>query len=573
LVDEWKESGLLTLSLDGSKQFLCQSIDGKEIKVFNLDISIDKNMSFFTLEELKDTEVPIQIENQTDDLTLILSQDGVKHFDLVIDPNEKLPFAWIEPKLPQKLRVKVSLLNVLSQEQVISIEQLTQSSLQFMVQGLQIELFYSVMAKNGKRILKFYTSGSLKEQPPERYSSFLMTFVLKGVGISLISTATYKRYELFYVYLNSTLLVYSDLNDSVHLEAKIKDIKIDNNITQDTKYPILLYSEKPKDFLEAPFLEFKLKTQKQDSGVSIKCIRELIVKLSNIVICMDGKTPQAIKSYIDNMNKILESRASPIVSWKDKQPRKLVPEYIFIETCLIQPFTLTLNINIKLEDLLPFAPRFLSSFLTTLTLHQNYIRLQNNKMRFGGLKLNQLFNKKSNLKLIVYVGLQDVSVNVGAKDPDFDDMNSPMAIEFEGLTRLAADISMNHVHREDLKDYDAEQKVSRLPRVFYGCDRIYKPYSELEAKVYKLIKEKGLGSHLAYAFLDCVFFRHTFAWQTSEPTRNNACLWITTEKLLLVELDELTITDSVDTNKINSIQMNGSAVNVDFTNVMKFELC
>jgi len=289
-------------------------------------------------------------------------------------------------------------------------------------------------------------------------------------------------------------------------------------------------------------------------------------RVSHLLLNVDGKTPQVFKSYIDSLKTTIEkaTKKSLVQDWRELKPKNPPPEFLAIEKLEVQPALVTLSFNIKLEDLLPFIPGTAASFLTALSLEKNYIRLQDNAVSFLGLGINNLFEKKSEMKLKIKIALDSVQVLIEKKDPDSIKPEDSMKVELEGIKRLAAQVGMSHMHSSDIRKKINFEKLSRGPRLFYGQERFFKVYNEEEAKVHAFLKQNDPKEYPRYRFYDSIFFKHKFEWQKHAPVDVNANLWITDQKIYLIELVEKKIVEVFNTNEIQFCFSSEEGISIEF---------
>jgi len=251
---------------------MCETLDKKERRIFNLSVSIDKIQSFFTLEEFSADRAPIQIQNLTDNFDLVVHQMGVNDGAVRIKSYEQVAYGWMEPHGENRLIIRLAVENELSTEINISPNSLdTLRTIPFVLFGQQSKICYSISIVQGTRIIRFYLDKDESATTYEAPSNTLITGNLKSIGISLISSKHEHRHEIAYINISTPLFLLSIEEEYYFTQIKVKDIKIDNNIIQHSNYPSLLYSG---EFLDDPYIDFKLRVQKKPktSNVSIKSI-------------------------------------------------------------------------------------------------------------------------------------------------------------------------------------------------------------------------------------------------------------------------------------------------------------
>jgi hypothetical protein len=110
---------------------------------------------------------------------------------------------------------------------------------------------------------------------------------------------------------------------------------------------------------------------------------------------------------------------------------------------------------------------------------------------------------------------------------------------------------------------------SRLPRLFYGRERIYKAYNEAEAKIQKFLNKQKPLKYSSFILLESVFLREKLHGQTADPTEPTLCLWITIQKIFLISLEKKKIVWKVKPSNIAGISTDDSSVSLILKNPIK----
>jgi len=133
----------------------------------------------------------------------------------------------------------------------------------------------------------------------------------------------------------------------------------------------------------------------------------------------------------------------------------------------------------------------------------------------------------------------------------------PVTGVLDGVSKMTEGVSNTFVS-------DAAKKVlkSRLPRMFYGRERIYKAYNEYEPKIYKFLAKKKPKKYPTFTFLDSVLLWERLPNQNKDPTEPTLCLWITLERIFLIVLTKKAIVWKIRTNNIADIYTDQNSVNI-----------
>lgn len=77
---------------------------------------------------------------------------------------------------------------------------------------------------------------------------------------------------------------------------------------------------------------------------------------------------------------------------------------------------------------------------------------------------------------------------------------------------------------------------SRVPRIFYGREHVYKAYHPEEASICRFLLKKKPKKYGKFTFLEAMFLREKLPGMKDEPKDNTLCLWITLERIFLINI-------------------------------------
>jgi len=271
----WKESGVLDVSAPGNIEFICHNATQTQQKYFNLLITIQDACLFITLQEQDPSDTSIQIKNNLEGHELIISQQGVGDSTHTIPSREKAPFAWVQPCLNNVIVAKLkSSKGETSSEIKCKLNEINKSIKETVIMGNQsMPVSYSVTLSGRSRVVEFF-SGQPVEEVKDDETKFLVRVNLPSLGISLISAASNRKYELAYVSLTPFMFVAVDQNDSTSIQIRVKEIIVDNNARFDAPYPVAVFPQNLKKLRERelPCLDIicKIKNKHKNSDVNLE---------------------------------------------------------------------------------------------------------------------------------------------------------------------------------------------------------------------------------------------------------------------------------------------------------------
>lgn len=259
------------MSAPGSLEFICQNGNQTKDKYLNLLITIQGASLFITLQEEDASDTSIQIKNNTQDHNLLVHQYGVANSHSVVKPKEKIPFAWLQPCLNNIVIVRLKKNNETSSEIKCQLSEINKNISETVLFGSkETTISYHVSLHGRARVIKFYIGKDENEAKEEEFR-FLFRAMLPALGVSLISAASNKKYELAYISLTPFLFVVVDKNDTTAIQVRIKAITIDNNMRYDVLYPVTMFPQNLKKLQERdlPYLDFicKIKNRHKKSDV------------------------------------------------------------------------------------------------------------------------------------------------------------------------------------------------------------------------------------------------------------------------------------------------------------------
>ena len=267
----------MDISSPGNLDFICQNETLTQDKYFNLLITIQDASLFITLQEQDPSDTSIQIKNNLDEYELLVHQYGVANCSYTVPSQGKIPFAWLQPSLNNVIIVKLSTpAKQTSSEIKCKLKEINKSLTEIVMLGnTSVIVSYIVSLSGRSRVVEFFI-GQEKEEAKDEECKFLMRANLPSLGISLISAASNKKYELAYISLTPFLLVVVDKGDTTALQLRIKTIVVDNNSRYDLPYPVIVFPQNIKKLKERdlPCLDFiiKIKNKQKESDVKINFI-------------------------------------------------------------------------------------------------------------------------------------------------------------------------------------------------------------------------------------------------------------------------------------------------------------
>ncbi len=202
-----------------------------------------------------------------------MNQYGVVNCNYNVPPNQKIPFAWLQPSLNNTILVKLSKpSNQTSSEIKCKLNEINKPITEIVMLGSSsVSVSYHVSLSGRSRVIEFYMKKE-KTENVEEESRFLIRANLPSLGISLISAATNKKYELAYISLTPFLFVVVDKGESTAMQVRVTKIIVDNNTRYDAPYPVLLFPQNLKlKENDLPCLDFlcRMKNRQKPSDVTI----------------------------------------------------------------------------------------------------------------------------------------------------------------------------------------------------------------------------------------------------------------------------------------------------------------
>lgn len=236
-------------------------------------VTIQDASLFITLQEQNPADAAIQLKNSIDNFNLVVQQYGAaKEYLQMIPPRSSLPFAWVEPSLNSTLVVRLEGPEGQSTKIKCNFSDINTTTIETVTfPSGPVVLSYFVTLQGRSRVLTFYIGKEVKENKEEQ-TKLLCRAIFPSLGISLISAATSKKYELAYISLTPFLFVVVDKDDTTELQVRIKSIIIDNNARHDVLYPVILFPQNLKTLRERdlPYLDFVCRMRNRHKPTDVK---------------------------------------------------------------------------------------------------------------------------------------------------------------------------------------------------------------------------------------------------------------------------------------------------------------
>ena len=262
----------MDISSPGNLDFICQNEELTQDKYFNLLITIQDASLFVTLQEQDQSDASIQIKNNLKEYELVVHQYGVANCSYTVPSEGKIPFAWLQPSLNNVIIVKLSTPSKRTSSEIkCKLQDINKSITEVVMLGSSSVIVSYIVSLSGRsRVVEFFI-GHEKDEKKEEECKFLLRANLPSLGISLISAASNKKYELAYISLTPFLLVVVDKGDSTALQVRVKSIVVDNNSRYDLPYPVIVFPQNLKKLQERdlPCFDFicKIKNKQKESDV------------------------------------------------------------------------------------------------------------------------------------------------------------------------------------------------------------------------------------------------------------------------------------------------------------------
>jgi vacuolar protein sorting-associated protein 13A/C len=373
----WAYSGYIDLTTQGDNTFYCSRIDQFELKYFKISTVQDDAILYLTITEEPSYQTSMQILNNLDSIDILANQVGFPKQTFSIPCGKKCPIAWSDPSFNNTMIVSLVHTGedeVYSEELEFKFDRVNEK-ITDMVQfknGKQLLLTYVVKLIGHSRILKFSMKNEniVKLDQPQTE----LTANFKGIGLSLIAKIHKKRKELIYLLMSQMNVGYFDSKYSTVMQFRVKALTIDNMVTPDVQYPVMLYpdylvksSEKDKEIKQHINVIYKTKKLKHSTDTTY--IYALTVYLAETSFNLDGKSLNAFVALGKKLTKI--SSQSTILQnnlnldqfiFLNKQKRQ-----DFIEERAGQQLTTWKNFDTMKSINAPYL------FIQNLTIHPIYI--------------------------------------------------------------------------------------------------------------------------------------------------------------------------------------------------------
>ena len=110
----------------------------------------------------------------------------------------------------------------------------------------------------------------------------------------------------------------------------------------------------------------------------------------------------------------------------------------------------------------------------------------------------------------------------------------------------------------------SERRATRMrdPRVFYGQERIFQEYNGLDARVQAMLLRKNREKYSLQTNVVSHYFKSTTKGESNQPITMNLCLWITAERIFLIDLRAENIVWKIKTNKIFTFTVDNNGIQI-----------
>mmetsp|Transcript_28861 Transcript_28861/g.26177 ORF Transcript_28861/g.26177 Transcript_28861/m.26177 type:complete len:147 (+) Transcript_28861:3064-3504(+) len=125
-----------------------------------------------------------------------------------------------------------------------------------MFQNGNISVSYFVKLQGSSRIIKIYSIKN-KEEKKEEKTNMIIRVNLPALRCSLISGMTARKFELAHLCLAPIMFAMVDKGDFTTYHFRVKIMMIDNNISPDVMYPVIMFPDRAKKLKERdlPFID------------------------------------------------------------------------------------------------------------------------------------------------------------------------------------------------------------------------------------------------------------------------------------------------------------------------------
>lgn len=132
----------------------------------------------------------------------------------------------------------------------------------------------------------------------------------------------------------------------------------------------------------------------------------------------------------------------------------------------------------------------------------------------------------------------------------------PVAGVIEGVSKVTEGVSNSF-----LKDSAKNAMKSRIPRIFYGYERVFKMYNENEPKILRILGETK-EKYLTFIFLDSTFVNVSMEDKSGKEYNMLTCLWITFERVFLIDVEGKKLLWRVRTPNIEDVVTDTDCVEI-----------
>jgi vacuolar protein sorting-associated protein 13A/C len=382
---KWRPSGSLEVSTPGDLQFICQSLDAKNIRFFNLSIASKEQYLYMTLEEQEPHQCLLQVENLNEIFPIGITQDKVKDLTFEIPPGSKRPFAWVNPSSSNEVMFWLVMGDEVSNpifSKFETIDKISKSKVVFKSGNFEeFYVYYNVVVENGARILKISTSEERAIEKLDIVGEWAVDLQLYSLGISIITTKAKNKCELMYFNFSPVRIMAISREHNLTFQLEIKDMIVDNNLVGEPIYPIVICRKRSNSKNKAPAFNFvvSLKNRNRHGVLHIENIQ---LYFDEMILSLDGLTLNAISEFIRSAGKVYEESnihdvdyseyffmdeegkkkaKNSLKSWFSLNIPSNKTNYVYLERIQLHALIMILNYNNSMIGSDSYASSFLKS--------------------------------------------------------------------------------------------------------------------------------------------------------------------------------------------------------------------
>ena len=250
--NEWEWSGELEIDTVGNQYFLCRKSNKNELKFLRLTIVTEKSIIYVNIDEMNASSAGYKIINDCKDIFVRFFQEqDKKHINFILrDKIKELAFSWPEPSFKHDIIFEIDFLNPHIDDLSLKINpdklndkkiiQLTSKN-----QPINLKIKMKTYIEGDVKCIRFYQTMGIQHIKERKEQDYTLQFNLNlnYVGFSIITTSTFEkiRKELMYVCFKNIEFMCIQSNQMRTLHLRIKNMQIDNSLTYDTNYPVIMY--------------------------------------------------------------------------------------------------------------------------------------------------------------------------------------------------------------------------------------------------------------------------------------------------------------------------------------------